>query len=127
MVAGGIWGDLSTSRWEGQGSVREPNANWVSQSPLSSSKFADLADAVLVPLHLFLPRLAEALDAKNVEILHGEKSVMGIQIGKNLESHNLVQNAPFGFTSVDQILWTSASAQLREEEPKARKGLRHFE
>ncbi len=92
--------------------------HWMHSQPESwqaavSSPFS----GVLAPREPLIRLFEDLLTQDNrIHVVHGNQAVMGIQAKTGgTDSHKLVNNAPFGISLTDTLLWTSHVAALREE------------
>jgi hypothetical protein len=71
----------------------------------------------LMPRELALRSIEEKLKSqKDFEVVHGNQGAMGLQVQTSLsDSHKIINNAPFGITLKDRIIWSSPVTQPREE------------
>ncbi len=108
-----LWNDLSPPLWNGSG---QPDDQWTSHDPISQQGTGQSYRPLLLPCHLVLKELETELQDKGVIIGAADQSVLGVKLSSNESA--LIHNAPYGFTSVDKVIWASFSNTLRFDEGK---------
>ena len=118
-LAIGLWNDLSPSVLAPRTRHRpvfEPNVEWPDQWPLSFRDSRSELEPLIYPRNAVLDFIEGELKQRNVDILLGERSVLGVEAAKARRSdHRIVHNAPFAVTESRHVLWASAGSDLREE------------
>jgi hypothetical protein len=93
--------------------------NWVAKT--SHYSFSEKNYPVrysLIPREKFLKYFESLLvtQSPSIEIVHGNQGVIAVQPRTNAQdTHKLVNNAPFGITLRDNLVWGSYLSPLREE------------
>lgn len=105
----GLFNDLSPSLWK---SPQQPDPDWTQKDPLSLSQRLS-QNLFLVPRNAALAAWEDEIRARNVTLPPADCGVFGIEANFFADAHQLLHNAPFGVSSADRILWTSALQPFR--------------